>query len=94
MAIAFRIGWEASEKTSPTDTGETVAAVEITVGEDYLQGLFQSDGPLARLLEELCNRRLGAELCFHVGAAPHERTEPLGAKAGTSRYKRSVWRQA
>jgi hypothetical protein len=52
-----------------------MAAVEITVDEEQLQGLFQSDRPLARLLEEICNQVLEAEISDHLGADPHERTE-------------------
>lgn len=52
-----------------------MAAVEISVDEERLQGLFQSYRPLARLLEEICNQVLEAEISDHLGADPHERTD-------------------
>jgi len=47
----------------------------MTIGDDKIQDLLQSDQALAVLLGPILNQVLGAEMTEHLWAAPHEQTE-------------------
>ncbi len=48
---------------------------QLTVDSDTLQHLFGGDGQMARLLEQVLNQVLEAQVTDHLQAAPYERTE-------------------
>jgi len=52
-----------------------MATVEMTIGDDKIQDLLQSDQGLAALLSPILNQVLGAEMTEHLRSAPHEQTE-------------------
>jgi putative transposase len=48
---------------------------QLTVDSDTLQHLFGGDGQMVRLLEQVLNQVLEAQVAEHLQAAPYERTE-------------------
>ncbi|MBX6396552.1 MAG: IS256 family transposase, partial [Alicyclobacillaceae bacterium] len=61
-----------------------MAQYQITLNDDLLHGLFQGDGGVARLLEEVLNQILQAQVTEQLQAAPYERTEQRqGYRNGT-----------
>ena len=52
-----------------------MAPLQITVDPDVVQGLFQGDDGLARLVESVVNQILTAQVAEQLGAGRYERTE-------------------
>lgn len=48
---------------------------QLTVDSDTVQHLFGGDGQMARLIEQVLNQVLEAQVTDHLQAAPYERTE-------------------
>ncbi|KWW96714.1 transposase [Hydrogenibacillus schlegelii] len=61
-----------------------MAQYQITVDDEILEGLFQRDGGVAKLVESVVNQILQAQVQEHLKAAPYERTkERQGYRNGT-----------
>jgi transposase-like protein len=66
-----------------------MAPFEITIDDEKIQNLLQSDQGMAALLEPILNRLLQAEMTEHLRAEPRERTDPRrGWRNGS--YKRQL----
>jgi len=52
-----------------------MATFQITIDDEKIQDLLQSDHGLAALLGPILNQVLDAEMTEHLRAAPHEQTE-------------------
>lgn len=66
-----------------------MATIEITIEDEKIQDLLQSDRGMAALLEPVLNQLLRAEMTEHLGAAPRERTATRrGYRNGS--YKRQL----
>lgn len=52
-----------------------MAQYQLTVDEHRVHGLFTQDGALARLVEEIVQQVLEAQVAEHLQAQPYERTE-------------------
>jgi putative transposase len=62
----------------------TMALYQINLDDALLHGLFQQDGGVARLLEQVLNQILQAQVAEQIQAAPYERTEERqGYRNGT-----------
>ena len=48
---------------------------QITLTDEIVHALFKEDGAMAKLLEEVLNQVLEAEVTEALGAKPYERTE-------------------
>jgi putative transposase len=48
---------------------------QLTLDSDTLQRLFGGDGQMARVMEQILNQVLEAQITEHLQAAPYERTE-------------------
>jgi transposase-like protein len=65
-----------------------MATIEITVDDEKIQDLLQSDQGMAALLEPILNQLLQAEMTEHLGAEPGERTtERRGWRNGSYRRR-------
>ena len=51
-----------------------MAQYQITVDEEILHGLFHGDEGVARLLEQVINQILQAQVSEQIQAAPYQRT--------------------
>lgn len=51
-------------------------AYQITIDGETVQGLFQGDAGLAKLLEQVLNQVLEAQVSEQLGAERYERTGP------------------
>ena len=61
-----------------------MALYQINLDDALLHGLFQQDGGMARLLEQVLNQILQAQVTEQLQAAPYERTEQRqGYRNGT-----------
>jgi transposase-like protein len=61
-----------------------MAQYQITVDDEILKGLFQQDGGVAKLVEQVLNQILQAQVTEQLKAAPYERTEARqGYRNGT-----------
>ena len=61
-----------------------MAPYQINLEDALLHGLFQQDGAVARLLEQVLNQVLQAQVAEQLQAAPYERTEDRqGYRNGT-----------
>ncbi|ACV58542.1 IS256 family transposase [Alicyclobacillus acidocaldarius] len=61
-----------------------MAQYQITVDDEILEGLFQRDGGVAKLVESVVNQILQAQVQEQLKAAPYERTkERQGYRNGT-----------
>ncbi len=61
-----------------------MAPYQINLKDALLHGLFQQDGAVARLLEQVLNQVLQAQVAEQLQAAPYERTEDRqGYRNGT-----------
>jgi putative transposase len=61
-----------------------MALYQINLDDALLHGLFQQDGGVARLLEQVLNQILQAQVAEQIQAAPYERTEERqGYRNGT-----------
>ncbi|MBX5437132.1 MAG: IS256 family transposase [Alicyclobacillaceae bacterium] len=61
-----------------------MAQYQITVDDQILKGLFQQDGGVAKLVEQVLNQILQAQVTEQLKAAPYERTEARqGYRNGT-----------
>lgn len=61
-----------------------MALYQINLDDALLHGLFQQDGGVARLLEQVLNQSLQAQVTEQLQAAPYERTEERqGYRNGT-----------
>jgi len=66
-----------------------MATFEITIDDEKIQDLLQSDRGMAALLEPILNQLLQAEMCEHLRAEPGERTDQRrGWRNGS--YKRRL----
>ncbi len=52
-----------------------MATFEITIDDNKIQDLLQSDQGLSALLGPILNQVLDAEMADHLQAAPHEQTD-------------------
>ncbi len=48
---------------------------QITLSDEIVHGLFKEDGAIARLVEQVMNQVLEAEVTERLQAKPYERTE-------------------
>jgi transposase-like protein len=55
--------------------GVAVTQYQITLTDEIVHALFKEDGAMAKLLEEVLNQVLEAEVTEALGAKPYERTE-------------------
>jgi hypothetical protein len=61
-----------------------MALYQINLDDALLHGLFQQDGGVARLLEQILNQILQAQVAEKLQTAPYERTEERqGYRNGT-----------
>lgn len=66
-----------------------MATFEITIDDEKIQHLLQSDRGMAALLEPILNQMLQAEMTEHLGAEPDQRTDTRqGYRNGS--YKRQL----
>jgi len=66
-----------------------MAAIEITIDDEKIQDLLQSDQGMVALLQPVLNQVLQAEMTDHLGAEPGERTDSRrGYRNGS--YKRKL----
>jgi transposase-like protein len=66
-----------------------MATFEITIDDEKIQDLLQSDQGMAALLEPILNQLLQAEMTEHLRAEPGERTTDRRGWLGGS-YKRQL----
>jgi len=52
-----------------------VTQYQITLSDEIVHGLFKEDGAMARLVEQVLNQVLEAEVTETLQAKPYERTE-------------------
>jgi putative transposase len=52
-----------------------VTQYQITLSDEIVHGLFKDDGAMAKLLEQVLNQVLEAEVTEALRAKPYERTE-------------------
>jgi hypothetical protein len=81
-----------------------MATFEITIDDEKIQHLLQSDRGMAALLEPILNQMLQAEMTEHLGAESDQRTDTrqgyrngsyaTGRMSGSSPHgsERSTWR--
>ncbi|GIM46264.1 hypothetical protein DNHGIG_18130 [Collibacillus ludicampi] len=61
-----------------------MAQYQINLNDEILHGLFQRDEAVARLIEQVLNQVLQAQVTEQLKAAPYERTEERqGYRNGT-----------
>jgi len=73
-----------TEKKPLHQEGYRMAQYQITVDDEILEGLFQRDGGVAKLVESVVNQILQAQVQEQLKAAPYERTkEGQGYRNGT-----------
>jgi transposase-like protein len=62
-------------KKTTVEGGATVTQYQITLSNDLVHGLFKEDGAMARLLEQVLDQVLQAQVTEALQAKPFERTE-------------------
>ena len=69
-----------------------MARVQISVDPAIVQGLFQRDDGLARLVESVLNQMLGAQVAEQLGAQRYQRTDERQGYLSTARRRGTIRR--